>query len=93
MKKNFLKLGLLAMTLTMAACSQDDLASEFEEIREIVGVAQAPEAVSGYEATRSVVSESGDDFSLLWAAGESIGVYGSSITNTKYTSKNSGSIK
>lgn len=89
MKKNFLKLGLLAMTLTMAACSQDDLASEFEEIREIVGVAQAPEAVSGYEATRSVVSESGDDFSLLWAAGESIGVYGSSITNTKYTSKNS----
>ena len=77
------------MTLTMAACTQDDLASEFEEIKEIVGVSQAPEVVNGFEATtRSVVKENTSDFSLLWAAGESIGVYGSSITNTKYTSTN-----
>lgn len=89
MKKNFLKLGLLAMTLTMAACSQDDLASEFEEIKDIVGTVQGPEVVSGFKATtRSVVKENTSDFSLLWAAGESIGVYGSSITNTKYTSTN-----
>ena len=89
MKKNFFKLGLFAMTLTMAACSQDDLSSEFEEIKDIVGVAQTPEVVNGFEATtRSVVKENTSDFSLLWAAGESIGVYGSSITNTKYTSTN-----
>ena len=89
MKKNFLKLGLFAMTLSMAACSQDDLSSEFEEIKDIVGVAQTPEVVNGFEATtRSVVKENTSDFSLLWAAGESIGVYGSSITNTKYTSTN-----
>ena len=89
MKKIFFKLGLFALTLTMAACSQDDLASEFEEVKEIVGVSQAPEVLNGFEtSTRSVVKENTSDFSLLWAAGESIGVYGSSITNTKYTSTN-----
>ena len=79
----------MAIAMSVVSCSQDDLASEFKEIKEIVGVAQAPEAVNGFgAATRSVVKENTSDFSLLWAAGESIGVYGSSITNTKYTSTN-----
>ena len=89
MKKNLLRAGLLTLVLSMSACSQDDLASEFEEIKDIVGTVQGPEVVSGFKATtRSVVKENTSDFSLLWAAGESIGVYGSSITNTKYTSTN-----
>ena len=89
MNKNVLKFGLMAIAMSVVSCSQDDLASEFKEIKEIVGVAQAPEAVNGFQtATRSVVKENGEEFSMLWAAGESIGVYGSSITNTKYTSTN-----
>ena len=89
MNKNLFKLGLLSLAMTVVSCSQDDLASEFEEIKDIVGTVQGPEVVSGFKATtRSVVKENTSDFSLLWAAGESIGVYGSSITNTKYTSTN-----
>ena len=89
MNKNLVKIGLMSIVLSMTACSQDDLASEFKEIKEIKGEAQTPTAVSGYKTTRSVVVEGDDDFSLWWATGESIGVYGSSITNTKYTSTNS----
>lgn len=89
MNKKLFKLGLLSLAMTVVSCSQDDLASEFEEIKDIVGTVQGPEVVSGFKATtRSVVKENTSDFSLLWAAGESIGVYGSSITNTKYTSTN-----
>ena len=89
MNKNFIKLGLFAMTLSMAACSQDDLASELSEVEAIEGVAEAPEVVSGYTtSTRSVVVEDGEEFSLWWAASEAIGVYGSNFKNTKYTSTN-----
>ena len=89
MNKNFIKFGLLAMTLSMAACSQDDLASELSEVEAIEGVAEAPEVVSGYApSTRSVVVEDGEEFSLWWAASEAIGVYGSNFKNTKYTSTN-----
>ena len=89
MNKNYLKIGLIGFALSMSACSQDDLASEFDEVKDIKGVVEAPIVVNGFETvTRSVVKENTSDFSLLWAAGESIGVYGSSITNTKYTSTN-----
>ena len=89
MNKNFIKFGLFAMALSMAACSQDDLASELNEVEAIEGVAEAPEVVSGYAtSTRSVVVEDGEEFSLWWAASEAIGVYGSNFKNTKYTSTN-----
>ena len=89
MNKNFIKFGLLAMTFSMAACSQDDLASELSGVEAIEGVAEAPEVVSGYaSSTRSVVVEDGEEFSLWWAASEAIGVYGSNFKNTKYTSTN-----
>ena len=89
MKKNIWNWGLLTLALSMGACSQDDLSSECNEIRAIEGAAPAPEVVSGYAtATRSVVVEDGEEFSLWWAASESIGVYGSNFKNTKYTSTN-----
>ena len=89
MNKNLFKLGLLSLALSMAACSQDDLASELNEVKAIEGVAEAPEVVSGYAtSTRSVVVEDGEEFSLWWAASEAIGVYGSNFKNTKYTSTN-----
>ena len=65
MNKNFIMFGLFAMALSMAACSQDDLASELNEVEAIEGVAEAPEVVSGYaSSTRSVVVEDGEEFSF-----------------------------
>ena len=88
MNKKLLNFGAVVIALSMTACNQDDFASNSNELKEIEGVAQTSEVVSGYKASRTVVSEEGDEFSLWWAAGESIGVYGSSLTNSKYTSTN-----
>lgn len=88
MNKNLLKIGLMSIVLSMTACSQEDLASD-NPIKEIKGEAQASQAVNGFKSTRSVVVEDGEEFSLWWAAGEAIGVYGSNFKNTKYTSSNS----
>ena len=89
MKKNFFKFGIVAAALAVvAACNQEDSTSEYGEVKAIEATAQTPEEVSGFETTRTVVVEKNNEFSLWWAAGESIGVYGSSITNTKYTSTN-----
>ena len=89
MKKILFRLGMVAIALSVvAACNQEESASEYSEIKAIEAEAQTPEEVSGFEATRGVVVESASDFELWWAAGESIGVYGSSIKNTKYTSTN-----
>ena len=89
MKKNFFKFGIVAAALVVvAACNQEDSTSEYGEVKAIEATAQTPEEVSGFETTRTVVVEKNNEFSLWWAAGESIGVYGSSITNTKYTSTN-----
>ena len=89
MKKNFFRLAIVAAALAVvAACNQEDSTSEYGEVKAIEATAQTPEEVSGFETTRTVVVEKNNEFSLWWAAGESIGVYGSSITNTKYTSTN-----
>lgn len=88
MNKKLLNFGAVVIALSMTACNQDDFASNSNELKEIEGVAQTSEVVSGYKASRTVVSEEGDEFSLWWAAGEFIGVYGSSLTNSKYTSTN-----
>ena len=91
MNKHFLKLGFAAIALSMAtACSQDDFASEAGYSDETIeATVISPEDVNGFSTTkRSVVVENGSDFSLWWAAGEEIGVYGSNFKNTKYTSTN-----
>ena len=89
MKKILFRLGMVAIALSVvAACNQEESASEYSEIKAIEAEAQTLEEVSGFEATRGVVVENSNDFELWWAAGESIGVYGTSIKNTKYTSTN-----
>ena len=89
MKKILFRFGMVAIALSVvAACNQEESASEHSEIKAIEAEAQTPEEVSGFEATRGVVVENSNDFELWWAAGESIGVYGTSIKNTKYTSTN-----
>lgn len=89
MKKNFFRFGIVAIALSViAACNEEEAVTESGEVKAIVGAAQAPQMVNGVNATRSVVVENNDAFELYWAAGEAIGVYGSSIKNTKYTSTN-----
>ena len=89
MKKNFFRFGIVAIALSViAACNEEEAVTESGEVKAIVGAAQAPQMVNGVKATRSVVVENNDAFELYWAAGEAIGVYGSSIKNTKYTSTN-----
>ena len=89
MKKNLFRFGIVAIALSViAACNEEEAVTESGEVKAIVGAAQAPQMVNGVKATRSVVVENNDAFELYWAAGEAIGVYGSSIKNTKYTSTN-----
>ena len=89
MNKNLLKIGFWSMVMSLAACSQEEIETANNEQNEIEGVAQAPLSVNGYKTSRTVVAEDDESFSLWWAASESIGVYGSSLTNSKYTSTNS----
>lgn len=89
MNKNLLKIGFWSMVMSLAACSQEEFETANNEQNEIEGVAQAPLSVNGYKTSRTVVAEDDENFSLWWAASESIGVYGSSLTNSKYTSSNS----
>ena len=89
MKKNLLKLGFAAIALAAAAsCSQDEFTSNSGDAENIEATVLTPEEVNGFAQRRSVVVEDGGDFSLWWAAGEEIGVYGSNFKNTKYTSSN-----
>ena len=75
MKKNFFRLAIVAAALAVvAACNQEDSTSEYGEVKAIEATAQTPEEVSGFETTRTVVVEKNNEFSLWWAAGESIGV-------------------
>lgn len=89
MNKNLFKIGFWSMVISLAACSQEEIETANNEQNEIEGVAQAPLSVNGYKTSRTVVAEDDENFSLWWAASESIGVYGSSLTNSKYTSTNS----
>lgn len=89
MNKNLLKICFWSMVMSLTACSQEEIETANNEQNEIEGVAQAPLSVNGYKTSRTVVSEDDESFSLWWAASESIGVYGSSLTNSKYTSSNS----
>lgn len=89
MNKNLFKIGFWSMLMSLASCSQEEIKTANNEQNEIEGVAQAPLSVDGYKTSRTVVAEDDESFSLWWAVSESIGVYGSSLTNSKYTSSNS----
>lgn len=89
MNKNLFKIGFWSMLMSLASCSQEEIKTANNEQNEIEGVAQAPLSVDGYKTSRTVVAEDDESFSLWWAVSESIGVYGSSLTNSQYTSSNS----
>ena len=87
MKKTFWMLlsAALAMVST-TSCSQDETVDSAEEIIETV--AELPVEVDGFGASRGLIVADGDDIEVWWGPKESIGVYGSSMKNTKYTSTN-----
>ena len=63
MKKILFRLGMVAIALSVvAACNQEESASEYSEIKAIEAEAQTPEEVSGFEVTRGVVVENSNDF-------------------------------
>ena len=85
MKKIFW-MPLLAMAVMLGSCVQQTL--EDPEAEEILAVAELPESEDGFACTKSVVSETDDGFEMIWDTKEAIGVYGSRLTNVKFTSTN-----
>ncbi len=85
MKKIFW-MPLLAMAALLVSCVQQTL--EDPQPEEIMAVAELPESEDGFETTKSVVSENGSSFEMIWDTKEAIGVYGNRLTNVKFTSTN-----
>lgn len=74
------------MAALLASCVQQTL--EDPQPEEIMAVAELPESEDGFETTKSVVSENGSSFEMIWDTKEAIGVYGNRLTNVKFTSTN-----
>lgn len=87
MKKNFWVLLCTALTMfSMASCSQDETATNTME--DVEAVTEIPFEVDGYATSRGLIVEDGDEIEVWWMTKESIGVYGSSLTNAKFTGTN-----
>ena len=74
------------MAALLVSCVQQTL--EDPQPEEIMAVAELPESEDGFETTKSVVSENGSSFEMIWDTKEAIGVYGNRLTNVKFTSTN-----
>ncbi|MBQ8900029.1 MAG: hypothetical protein IJY72_03655, partial [Akkermansia sp.] len=82
-------LVLLCTALAMCfftSCSKDETTKDSTETIEATLV--LPEEIDGWTGTRSVVVEDGTKIQFWWAPNESIGVYGTRLTNKKFTSTN-----
>lgn len=88
MKKNFLVLLSAAMAMfSMASCSKDETAKDsFETIEATVTV---PEQVDAFTGSRTMIYDAADGgIELWWGTSEAIGVYGTRLTNKKFTGTN-----
>ena len=70
----------------LGSCVQQEINEPETEV--ITAEAELPECEEGFAGTRSVVSETESGFEMIWDTKESIGVYGSRLTNVKFTSTN-----
>ena len=84
--KKFLWTPLLATLAVFSSCAQKELDRPEAEV--ITAIAELPEFEEGFVDTKSVVSEKDSGFEMIWDTKESIGVYGSRMTNVKFTSTN-----
>lgn len=88
MKKNFWVLLSAAMAmLSTTSCSKDETAKDsFETIEATVTV---PEQVDAFTGSRTMIYDAADGgIELWWGTSEAIGVYGTRLTNKKFTGTN-----
>ncbi len=88
MKKNFWLLLSAAMAMfSTTSCSKDETAKDsFETIEATVEVS---EEVDGWTGARSLIYDTEDGgIELWWGTSEAIGVYGTRLTNKKFTGTN-----
>lgn len=76
----------MATLAVFSSCAQQELDRPEAEV--ITAIAELPEFEEGFVGTKSVVSETDSGFEMIWDTKESIGVYGSRLTNVKFTSTN-----
>lgn len=76
----------MATLAVFSSCAQQELDRPEAEV--ITAIAELPESEDGFVGTKSVVSETDSGFEMIWDTKESIGVYGSRMTNVKFTSTN-----
>ncbi len=88
MKKNFWLMLSAAMAMfSMASCSQDETTESSKE--NIEATVTIPEEIDGWTGSRSTVNILEDgSIELWWGTSENIGVYGTGLTNTKFTGTN-----
>ena len=82
-------LVLLCTALAMCfftSCSKDETATN--SVEDVEAVTEIPFEVDGYATSRGLIVEDGDEIEVWWMTKESIGVYGSSLTNAKFTGTN-----
>lgn len=76
----------IVTAVMLGSCVQQTLEEPSAET--IMAVAELPVSEDALEGTKSVVSENDNGFEMIWGTSESIGVYGSRLTNVKFTGTN-----
>lgn len=76
----------LATVAVLGSCVQQDMTEPETEV--ITATAEVPECEDGFIGTKSVVSETDSGFEMIWGTSEAIGVYGTRLTNVKFTGTN-----
>lgn len=76
----------LATVVVLGSCVQQDMIEPETEV--ITAIAELPECEDGFIGTKSVVSETDSGFEMIWGTSEAIGVYGTRLTNVKFTGTN-----
>ena len=76
----------IVTAVMLGSCVQQTLEEPSTET--IMAVAELPVPEDALEGTKSVVSENDNGFEMIWGTSESIGVYGSRLTNVKFTGTN-----
>lgn len=80
---------LLCAALAMCyftSCSKDETATTTME--EVEATTEIPVEVEGFANTRGLIVEDGEEIEVWWMTKEAIGVYGTRLTNSKFTGTN-----
>ena len=84
--RTLFRLSLALATTLAVSCIQDDVKEP--DFTMIEAVAELPEQCDVFVGTRSIVQENDTNIDMIWDVSESIGVYGSGLTNSKFVGTN-----